>query len=58
MIEWNRDNVFEHPVFRYLPDGDLSGLTLSYQETRENCIALDSDLYPDGGLADTAHLGQ
>ncbi len=46
VIEWNRDNVFEHPAFRSLPDGDLSGLTLSYQETRENCIPLDSDLYP------------
>src|ERR1700753_2505110 len=45
VIEWNRDNVFEHPAFRYLPDGDLSGLTLNYQETRENCIPLDSDLY-------------
>jgi len=46
VIEWNRDNVFEHPAFRSLPDGDLSGLTLSYQETRQNCIPLDSDLYP------------
>ena len=46
VIEWNRDNVFEHPAFRSLPDGDLSGLTLSYQETRENCIPLDSDLFP------------
>ncbi len=46
VIEWNRDNVFEHPAFRYLPDGDLSGLTLTYDETRLNCIALDSDLYP------------
>lgn len=46
VIEWNRDNVFEHPAFRYLPDGDLSGLTLSYQETRQNCIPLDSNLYP------------
>jgi len=46
VIEWNRDNVFEHPAFRYLPDGDLSGLTLGYQETRENCIPLDSDLFP------------
>src|ERR1019366_1780502 len=25
VVEWNRDNVFEHPVFRNLPDGDLSG---------------------------------
>lgn len=46
VIEWNRDNVFEHPLFRNLPDGDLSGLTLSYEETRENCIPMDSDLYP------------
>jgi hypothetical protein len=45
VIEWNRDNVFEHPVLRSLPDGDLSGLTLTYQETRQNCIALDSDLF-------------
>ena len=45
VIEWNRDNVFEHPAFRSLPDGDLSGLTLTYCETRQNCIPLDSDLY-------------
>ncbi len=46
VIEWNRENVFEHPRFRNLPDGDLSGLTLTYEETRENCIPMDSDLYP------------
>jgi hypothetical protein len=46
VIEWNRDNVLEHPLFRNLPDGDLSGLTLTYDETRENCIPLDSNLYP------------
>jgi len=46
VVEWNRDNVFEHPVFRNLPDGDLSGLQLSYQETRINCIPIDSSLYP------------
>ena len=45
VIEWNRDNVYEHPAFRYLPDGDLSGLVLTYQETRANCIPLDSELY-------------
>ncbi|HML15621.1 MAG TPA: hypothetical protein VK419_01295 [Bryobacteraceae bacterium] len=45
VIEWNRDNTFEHPAFRYLPDGDLSGLVLTYQETRTNCIPMDSDLY-------------
>jgi hypothetical protein len=46
VIEWNRDNVFEHPAFRSLPDSDLSGLTLTYDETRSNCIPSDSDLYP------------
>src|ERR1700682_6373741 len=46
VVEWNRDNVFEHPLFRNLPDGDLSGLTLIYDETRTNCIPLDSDLFP------------
>jgi hypothetical protein len=46
VVEWNRDNIFEHPVFRNLPDGDLSGLQLSYEEVRNNCIALDATLYP------------
>ena len=46
VVEWNRDNTFEHPILRNLPDGDLSGLTLTYQETRQNCIPLDSSLYP------------
>ncbi len=45
VVEWNRDNVFEHPAFRNLPDGDLSGLTLTYDETRTNCIGMDSDLF-------------
>jgi len=46
VIEWNRDNTHEHPAFRNLPDADLSGLVLSYQESRTNCIAMDSDLFP------------
>jgi hypothetical protein len=46
VVEWNRDNVFEHPTLRNLPDGDLSGVQLSYEETRTNCIAMDSTLYP------------
>lgn len=46
VIEWNRDNVFEHPAFRSLPDGDLSGLTLVYDEERTDCIPLTSKLYP------------
>lgn len=46
VVEWNRDNVFEHPALRNLPDGDLSGIQLSYQESRTNCIPLDSTWYP------------
>jgi hypothetical protein len=46
VVEWNRDNVFEHPTLRNLPDGNLTGLSLSYTETRTNCIALDSLWYP------------
>ncbi len=46
VVEWARDNVFDHPALRNLPDGDMSGVTLSYEETRTNCIALDSTLYP------------
>ncbi len=45
VVEWNRDNVFEHPALRNLPDGDLSGLRLSYEETRTNCIPMDSTTY-------------
>jgi hypothetical protein len=46
VLEWNRDNVFEHPLLRNLPDGDLSGVRLSYREIRSNCIPLDSTLWP------------
>lgn len=46
VLEWNRDNVFEHAALRNLPDGDLSGLQLSYEEVRSNCIAMDSNWFP------------
>ena len=46
VVEWNRDNTFEHPALRYLPDGDLSGLVLAYQEQRVGCIPIESNLYP------------
>ena len=43
VLEWNRDNTFEHPLFRNLPNGDLSGITLTYEETRQNCVPIDSN---------------
>jgi hypothetical protein len=46
VLEWNRDNVFEHPALRNLPDGNLSGVVLTYEEMRTNCIAMDSIWYP------------
>lgn len=46
VVEWNRDNVFEHPSLRNLPDGDLSGLVLTYNEQRSNCIPIESNLVP------------
>lgn len=49
VVEWNRDNTFEHPLLRYLPDlgaSDLSELTLSYIEERTNCVPLESNIYP------------
>ena len=52
VLEWNRDNVFEHPALRNLPDGDLSGITLSYEEARTNCIPLDSTSYDSLGWSD------
>ena len=46
VVEWTRDNTFEHPALRNLPDGDLSGVHVTYEEVRTNCIPLDSALYP------------
>ncbi|MBZ5590637.1 MAG: hypothetical protein LAP39_00260 [Acidobacteriia bacterium] len=46
VIEWNRENTFEHPAFRNLPDGDLSGVVLTYDEIRQSCLPIDSTLYP------------
>jgi hypothetical protein len=49
VVEWNRDNVFEHPAFRSLPDGDLRGIRLVYDEIRTNCVPLDSTTYDSLG---------
>ncbi|MBV8553383.1 MAG: hypothetical protein JOY54_18965 [Acidobacteriaceae bacterium] len=46
VVEWNRNNVFEHPALRNLPNGDLSGLVLTYQEARIGCIPIESNLVP------------
>ncbi len=62
VIEWNRDNPIDHPLWRNVPNGDLSGITLSYDERRHNCIAMDSSLFPtvewDQLRVWTEHQGQ
>src|SRR5438552_44955 len=45
ILEWNRDNDFEHPSLRYLPDGDFSGLTLSYDIARSGLADIASPLF-------------
>lgn len=61
VVEWTRDNPVDHPRWRNLPDGDLSGITLSYEERRTNCIPMDSTLFPtvewDELRVWTEHLG-
>ena len=57
VIEWNRDNVFEHPALRNLPDGDLSGLQLSYRRSAHELHPAGLDALSDGGLAVPADLG-
>lgn len=52
VVEWSRDNRFEYPALRNLPDGDLSGIQLSYEETRSGCIPMDSTTYDAIGWSD------
>src|SRR6516162_1224928 len=49
VVEWSRDNRFEHPALRNLPDGDLRGVQLSYEESRIGCIPMDSTTYDSIG---------
>ncbi|MCW5963471.1 MAG: hypothetical protein KIT83_05485 [Bryobacterales bacterium] len=62
VIEWNRDNPIDHPLWRNLPNGDLTGITLSYDERRHQCIPMDSSLFPtvewDKLRVWTEHQGQ
>ena len=45
VVEWNQHNVFEHPAFRNLPNGDFTGYSLTYEESRESCHLMDSNLF-------------
>lgn len=45
ILEWNRDNDFEHPAIRYLPDGDFTGLTLSYDMSHSGLVDIATELF-------------
>jgi hypothetical protein len=42
LVLWERDDFFGHPRFAYLPDGDFSGITLSFDLHYENLQPIDS----------------
>src|SRR5258708_38245261 len=46
ILEWNRDNDFEHPQLRYLPDGDFTGLTLNYDFAHSGLADIASPIFP------------
>ena len=45
ILEWNRDNDFEHPSIRYLPNGDFNALTLSYDMSHSGLVDIATELY-------------
>ena len=57
VIEWNRDNMYEHPAFRNLPDGDLSGLMLTLSGDADELHCDGFGFIRDGGLAVAAGVG-
>lgn len=42
LVLWDRDDFFGHPRFSYLPDGEFSGITLSFDLYYENLQPIDS----------------
>ena len=42
LVLWDRDDFFGHPRFSYLPDGDFSGITLSFDLHYDNLQPIDS----------------
>lgn len=46
LVLWDADNQFEHPRYRYLPNRDFSGISLAFDLEVDNCVRIDSDLFP------------
>ncbi len=42
LVLWDRDDFFGHPRFSYLPDGDFSGIVLTFDLTYQNLQPIDS----------------
>lgn len=45
LVLWDRDNFFEHPRLKHLPDDNFAGVTLSFNATYTGCATLDSLKY-------------
>jgi phage tail sheath gpL-like len=45
IVEYSKYNRWDHPRLRYLPDGDLSGITLQYDERRIGTQPMESDAF-------------
>ncbi len=46
LVLWDRDDFFGHPRFSYLPDGDFSGITLTFDLAYQNLQPIDSPKFP------------
>ncbi len=42
LVLWDHDDFFGHPRFSYLPDGDFSGITLTFDLACQNLQPIDS----------------
>ncbi len=42
LVLWDRDDFFGHPRFSYLPDGDFSGIVLTFDLAYQNLQPIDS----------------
>ena len=42
LVLWDRDDFFAHPRFSYLPDGDFSGIVLTFDLAYQNLQPIDS----------------
>jgi hypothetical protein len=46
LMLWDVDDYYEHPSFKYLPDSNFAGLTLTFDVQYSGLQPLDSNKYP------------